>query len=128
MSKRSGPGAAPVRERVLRDGKLLYMAVPRLADALPFYVLDPARLGVPPAEAASREGAERAAQKVSVGEMRPIQLVVCGSVAVNRAGARLGKGAGYSDIEVALIPVPVPTSSTSVPGLAAMIRSAKAAG
>lgn len=117
-----------MRERVLRDGKLLYMAVPRLADALPFYVLDPARLGVPPAEAASREGAERAAQKVSVGEMRPIQLVVCGSVAVNRAGARLGKGAGYSDIEVALIPVPVPTSSTSVPGLAAMIRSAKAAG
>ncbi len=88
---------------MLRDGKLLYMAVPRLADALPFYVLDPARLGVPPAEAASREGAERAAQKVSVGEMRPIQLVVCGSVAVNRAGARLGKGAGYSDIEVALI-------------------------
>jgi 5-formyltetrahydrofolate cyclo-ligase len=30
-------------------------------------------------------------------------LVICGSVAVNRAGARLGKGAGYSDIEVALL-------------------------
>jgi 5-formyltetrahydrofolate cyclo-ligase len=40
----------------LRDGKLLYMAIPRLADDLPFYVLDPARLAVPPAEAASREG------------------------------------------------------------------------
>ena len=30
-------------------------------------------------------------------------MVVCGSVAVNRRGARLGKGAGYSDIEVALL-------------------------
>ncbi|MDX6337522.1 MAG: hypothetical protein QOG05_4862 [Streptosporangiaceae bacterium] len=85
------------------DGKLLYMAVPRLADDLPFYVLDPARLAVPPAEAVSREGAACAAQKVSVGQMRRVQLVVCGSVTVNRAGARLGKGAGYSDIEVALL-------------------------
>lgn len=30
-------------------------------------------------------------------------MVVCGSVAVNRRGTRLGKGAGYSDIEVALL-------------------------
>ncbi len=28
---------------------------------------------------------------------------ICGSVAVDRTGARLGKGAGYSDIEVALL-------------------------
>ncbi|HYZ52722.1 MAG TPA: 5-formyltetrahydrofolate cyclo-ligase [Streptosporangiaceae bacterium] len=35
--------------------------------------------------------------------MQPIDLVVCGSVAVNRVGVRLGKGAGYSDIEVALL-------------------------
>ncbi len=35
--------------------------------------------------------------------MRPIDLVVCGSVAVNRQGVRLGKGAGYSDIEVAIL-------------------------
>ena len=93
----------PVRERALSDGKLLYMAVPRLAGDLPFYLLDPARLAVPPAVAASREGAARAAQKVGLRQMRPVQLVVCGSVAVNRTGARLGKGAGYSDIEVALL-------------------------
>lgn len=93
----------PVRERALRDGKLLYMAVPRLADDLPFFVLDPARLAVPPAEAASREGAARAAHKVNLEQMQPVQLVACGSVAVNRAGVRLGKGAGYSDIEVALL-------------------------
>jgi 5-formyltetrahydrofolate cyclo-ligase len=30
-------------------------------------------------------------------------LVICGSVAVNRDGVRLGKGAGYSDIEIALL-------------------------
>lgn len=35
--------------------------------------------------------------------MQPIDLVVCGSVAVNRSGSRIGKGAGYSDLEVALL-------------------------
>lgn len=35
--------------------------------------------------------------------MRPVDIVVCGSVAVNRAGVRLGKGTGYSDIEAGLI-------------------------
>lgn len=93
----------PVRERALRDGKLLYMAVPQLADDLPFYLLDPACLPVPAAEAASREGAARAARKIGVAQMRPVDLIVCGSVAVNRDGARLGKGVGYSDIEVALL-------------------------
>jgi 5-formyltetrahydrofolate cyclo-ligase len=35
--------------------------------------------------------------------MRAIDVVICGSVAVNRSGARVGKGAGYSDLEVALL-------------------------
>ncbi len=35
--------------------------------------------------------------------MRPVDLVIVGSVAVNTLGARLGKGAGYSDIEMALL-------------------------
>jgi 5-formyltetrahydrofolate cyclo-ligase len=30
-------------------------------------------------------------------------LVVCGSVAVNRQGARVGKGGGFSDLEFALL-------------------------
>jgi 5-formyltetrahydrofolate cyclo-ligase len=34
----------PVRARALADGKLLYMAVPRLADERPFILLDPGRL------------------------------------------------------------------------------------
>lgn len=93
----------PVRERALRDGKLLYMAVPRLADDPPFFRLDPSHLTVPPAQAANRSIAAQVASRVGTDQMRPVDLVVCGSVAVNRQGTRLGKGAGYSDIEVALL-------------------------
>jgi 5-formyltetrahydrofolate cyclo-ligase len=87
----------------LLDGKLVYMAVPMLADELPFYLIDPRHITVTPAEASSRTTAAEVARKVSVEEMQPVDIVVCGSVAVNRDGARLGKGAGYSDIEVALL-------------------------
>jgi 5-formyltetrahydrofolate cyclo-ligase len=93
----------PVRIRALEAGKLLYMAVPRLAEELPFYLLDPASLNAPPAEAATSQGAARLARKIGVDQMRPVDLVVCGSVAANHKGVRLGKGAGYSDIEVALL-------------------------
>lgn len=34
--------------------------------------------------------------------MPRLDLVVCGSVCVNPAGARIGKGGGYSDLELAL--------------------------
>lgn len=93
----------PVRARALAEGKLVYMAVPKLADPLPFYRLDPANLTLPPAEAASSRVAATVAPRVAVEELRTVDLVVCGSVAVNREGVRLGKGAGYSDIEVALL-------------------------
>jgi 5-formyltetrahydrofolate cyclo-ligase len=93
----------PVRAHALCEGKLVYMAVPKLADRLPFYVLDPASLPVSPEEAASKDVAARVAPKVDVEQMQPVDLIVCGSVAVNRRGVRLGKGAGYSDIEVALL-------------------------
>ena len=84
----------PVRARALTEGKLVYMAVPRLADALPFFLLDPASLTVPPEEAASSHVAETVARKVGVEDIQPVDLIICGSVAVNRHGVRLGKGAG----------------------------------
>lgn len=93
----------PVRVQALVAGKLLYMAVPRLAETRPFYCLDPAKLTVTPEAAADRQAAARLAPTVEVDQMRPVDLIVCGSVAVNESGARLGKGAGYSDIEMALL-------------------------
>ncbi|WP_242424690.1 5-formyltetrahydrofolate cyclo-ligase, partial [Frankia sp. EI5c] len=93
----------PVRARALRDGKTVYMAVPRLAEPLPFYHLDPATLPIPPDQAADRHLAATLARQVGVQDMQPVDLIVCGSVAVNPHGVRLGKGAGYSDIEFALL-------------------------
>ncbi|MFE9293723.1 5-formyltetrahydrofolate cyclo-ligase [Streptomyces niveus] len=93
----------PLRIRALKDGKLLYMAVPRMASLEPFFLLDPETLDVSAEEAADKQGAARVGRRVGVDDMRPVDLVVCGSVAVSRSGARIGKGAGYSDLEVALL-------------------------
>ncbi|MDV6011665.1 5-formyltetrahydrofolate cyclo-ligase [Haloechinothrix sp. LS1_15] len=93
----------PARARALSEDKLVYMAVPKLADVQPFYLLDPATLTVPPGEAASSKVAASVARKIDVEDMRPVDLILCGSVAVNRHGVRLGKGSGYSDIEFALL-------------------------
>ncbi|MGW2258791.1 5-formyltetrahydrofolate cyclo-ligase [Streptomyces sp. NPDC004749] len=93
----------PVRARALEEGKTVYMAVPKLATLKPFYLLDPAALTVPPAEAAASRIAATIAPTVEVDALRPLDLIVLGSVAVNRDGARIGKGAGYSDIEFALL-------------------------
>jgi 5-formyltetrahydrofolate cyclo-ligase len=79
------------------------MAVPKMASIQPFYLLDPETLSIPPEEAAEKKGAAQVARRVGVDEVQPIDIVVCGSVAVNRSGARIGKGAGYSDLEVALL-------------------------
>jgi len=102
---KSNPDAPqlPVRARALADGKLLYMAVPRLTDERPFVLLDPARLEVPPRRAASINGSARAGRRIRVADLEPVDLVVCGSVAVNRQGARVGKGGGFSDLEFALL-------------------------
>ena len=93
----------PVRVHALRDGKLLYMAVPKMASPRPFFLLDPEKIELPAETAAGKNGAAQVARQVGPADMRPIDIVVCGSVAVNRAGARIGKGAGYSDLEVALL-------------------------
>ncbi|MEW2498489.1 5-formyltetrahydrofolate cyclo-ligase [Streptomyces nodosus] len=93
----------PVRIRALDEGKTVYMAVPKLAAAKPFYLLDPATLDVPHSQAATSRGAATIAPMVEVDALRPVDVVVLGSVAVNRDGARIGKGAGYSDLEFALL-------------------------
>lgn len=93
----------PVRARALRAGKTIYMAVPNLATVQPFYLLDPGRLPPPVEQAASHQAAANLASTVNVDHMPVLDLVVCGSVAVNSDGARIGKGAGYADLELALL-------------------------
>ncbi len=92
----------PVRQRALQDGKIVYMAVPRLAEADPFFLLDPVELADDPRTASSIKGASRNARTVDVDELEPVDLVVTGCVAVDESGARLGKGGGFSDLEFAL--------------------------
>jgi 5-formyltetrahydrofolate cyclo-ligase len=92
----------PVRQRALEDGKRVYMAVPRLRDRNPFFLLDPDDLKGTPRQAASIRGASKSARKVALDELAPVDLVVTGCVAVSADGARLGKGGGYSDLEFAL--------------------------
>ncbi|HEX6210832.1 MAG TPA: 5-formyltetrahydrofolate cyclo-ligase [Methylomirabilota bacterium] len=91
-----------VRLRALQEGKDVYVAVPRLAAARCFLHLDPRRLGDRLAGAATIKGAAALGVPIAPHQLPWIDLVVAGSVAVNRKGARVGKGGGYSDLEFAL--------------------------
>jgi 5-formyltetrahydrofolate cyclo-ligase len=84
----------PVRRRARHDGKTLYMAVPRLAEEKPFVRV----AGDPTIKKALAQG-----EPVRVEDLGHVDLVVCGTVAVNRDGVRVGKGGGYSDIELGLL-------------------------
>lgn len=92
-----------IRQRALAEGKILYMAVPRLRSEKLFIELDPKKLKCSPFAASSIKGAGQYGRSVALDELKKIDLVVCGSVAVNRQGARVGKGGGYSDLEFALL-------------------------
>jgi 5-formyltetrahydrofolate cyclo-ligase len=91
-----------IRYQALKAGKIVYMAVPRLASLKPFVELNPQKLKDHLYEASSIKGASKLGKPVTLDEMRSIDLVVCGSVAVNKNGERIGKGEGYSELEFAL--------------------------
>jgi 5-formyltetrahydrofolate cyclo-ligase len=84
----------PVRRRALKDGKTVYMAVPKLAAEEPFVRL---------AGDATIKGAMRDGRPAAIGSLPHIDLIVCGTVAVNPKGVRVGKGGGYSDLEFGLL-------------------------
>ncbi len=92
-----------LRQLALEQGKTVYMAVPRLRQLKCFVKLDPK--AIPPhaySRAASIKGAFQFGRPVAPWEMEKIDLVIAGSVAVNRRGQRIGKGGGYSDFEFAI--------------------------
>lgn len=60
------------------------------------------KLDEPPRKASSIKGASRNARRLSVDDLKPVDLVVVGAVAVDRSGTRLGKGGGFSDLEYAV--------------------------
>jgi len=93
---KSNPDAPqlPVRRRARHDGKTLYMAVPRLTDEKPFVRVE----GDPTIKKALAQGSP-----ARVEDLGHVDLVVCGTVAVNRSGVRIGKGGGYSDLELGLL-------------------------
>ena len=92
------------RRLALEEGKRLVMAVPRLRDKHPFRLLDPKRLTKAQVrEAATIKGALRHGRVVALEEIPKIDFVLCGSVAVNLSGARIGKGGGFSDLEYGVL-------------------------
>jgi 5-formyltetrahydrofolate cyclo-ligase len=92
------------RRAALEEGKTLIMAVPRLRDSHPFRLLDPRKLSAKQLrEAATIKGALKHGRVVAEEEIPDIDFVLCGTVAVNLSGARVGKGGGYSDLEYGLL-------------------------
>lgn len=90
-----------VRELVLRDGKILVMASPRLRNG--FIVLDPQKIPSDKVGLASTiKGAFIFGEKV-LERVPVIDLKVAGSVAVDIYGGRVGKGGGFSDLEYAIL-------------------------
>ena len=92
----------PVRTRALTDGMRVYLAVPRLADPEPFLRLDPEALTVSARKASSIKGASTYGAPAGVADVERLDLVVVGCVAVDADGARLGKGGGFADLELAI--------------------------
>lgn len=103
------------RAEALRRGVEVYVATPKLAGG--FMLLDPGRI---PHEAIFKASARanwaQYAVPVTLDDLPHMDAIVAGSVAVTRDGRRAGKGAGYSDLEFAMLrelghpPCPVATT------------------
>lgn len=94
----------PVRRRALHEGKVVYMAQPRLRDEKPFMKLDPTTIEESNLDsAATVSKMDGYAEPVGPDEVPHVDVVISGSVAVTEAGARVGKGEGYSDLEFAVL-------------------------
>lgn len=96
------PPQIPVRLRALYDGKLLLAPVPELTHGHPYLRIDPEQLrarGVSFELAATSQGFMQHGEPVDFAQVPPIDFYVCGCTGVTRAGGRVGKGAGFADLE-----------------------------
>ena len=95
-----------VRSLALQHGKRLYMAVPRLTKSRCFVEITQQEVQhhqISYDTAATMQNALIYGRYVNFEEMQPIDLVVVGCVAVTRNGGRTGKGAGFADLELAML-------------------------
>lgn len=99
------PAQIPLRRKALEAGKRLYAPVPELVKPFPFVELDPddlARRGIAFADAARSEVFVEIGRPIDFADMRPMDFIVVGCVAVTRAGGRTGKGGGFADLELGI--------------------------
>ena len=89
----------PVRYLALKDNKNLIMASPNLEHG--YYFLDGSSLDGVEMEASTKEGALEYKTDNDSTHHLSVDLLVEGSVAVDREGHRIGKGKGYGDREIA---------------------------
>lgn len=92
----------PVRRKALEEGKIVVSATPKLQRG--FVILDPNV--IPPRLydlASSIKGFFKFGKIVKLIEIPSVDLVVTGSVAVDRNGGRVGKGGGYGDLEYGIL-------------------------
>ena len=124
----SSPDSAQikVREYALIDKKLLIIASPKLKDG--FLLIDPFSIKGNEETASTIKGAFKFGKKIHeltklrfvlrnrrFREFPKVNLVIEGSVAVDKSGNRLGKGGGYGDREISeLISEKAITPSTPV--------------
>lgn len=88
----------PVREYALKDKKLLVMATPKIKDG--YILLNPNNIDDYNI-ASTIEGAYKYGKFIN--DLPKIDLVVEGSVCVDKLGHRLGKGGGYGDKEISYL-------------------------
>ncbi|MEE4360408.1 MAG: 5-formyltetrahydrofolate cyclo-ligase [Pseudomonadales bacterium] len=104
-----------VRETALARGITVLVPTPRLAGG--FHLLEPERIPASAhGEAATRTTMARWSRVLPLDALPTIDAIVTGSAAATADGRRCGKGAGYSDLEWAILlelghpPVPVGTT------------------
>jgi 5-formyltetrahydrofolate cyclo-ligase len=91
------------KARVIKSNpdSTVYMAVPRLKADKCFLKINPKKI-LSIKQASTIKGAFKYGEKVYPDEMDKIDVIIIGSVAVNKQGAKIGKGGGFSDLEYAI--------------------------